>query len=126
MLNFGKRCLQIDHPPLVYGLRLISSSVQLTVSTMITVLMRISRNTGLYLFNHLNVSTQAKIHPTLQFYSLLYMVYWRCGTPPQKRRVVVVRFSDRLKRSQLSDAELAVDYLHEKYSHNLVAATKQK
>ena len=59
-------------------------------------------------------------HPELIF-SPLYgaMDVWH----PPKRRAVVDRFSDRLKKSQFTGAELAIDYLHEKYSHNLAAAT---
>lgn len=59
-------------------------------------------------------------HPEIIFSPLHgVMEVWH----PPKRRAVVDRFSDRLKRSRLTGAELAVDYLHEKYSHNLAAAT---
>jgi len=59
-------------------------------------------------------------HPELIFSPLHgVMEVWR----PSKRRAVVDRFSDRLKKSQFTGAELAIEYLHEKYSHNLAAAT---
>jgi integrase/recombinase XerD len=59
-------------------------------------------------------------HPELIFSPLHgVMEVWR----PSKRRAVVDRFSDRLKKSRFTGAELAIAYLHEKYSHNLAAAT---
>jgi len=59
-------------------------------------------------------------HPELVFSPLhgIMEVY-----RPSKKRAVVDRFSDRIMKSQCSGAKLAVEYLHEKYSHNLAAAT---
>ena len=59
-------------------------------------------------------------HPEIIFSPLHgIMEVWR----PSKKRAVVDRFSDRLKKSQCTGAQLAIDYLHEKYSQNLAAAT---
>ncbi len=42
---------------------------------------------------------------------------------PSKKRKVLDRFSDRLKKSKLTGSELAIAYLHEKYRNNLAAST---
>jgi integrase/recombinase XerD len=59
-------------------------------------------------------------HPEIIFSPLHgIMEVWH----PSKKRAVVDRFFDRLKKSQCTGAQLAIDYLHEKYSQNLAAAT---
>lgn len=74
-------------------------------------------------FHQLSERLTASINPSHSelIFSPLYgvMEVWH----PSKRHAVVDRFSDRLKKSQFTGAELAIDYLHEKYSHNLAAAT---
>ena len=59
-------------------------------------------------------------HPELIFSPLLgVMEIWR----PSKRRAAVDRFCDRLKASQYTGADLAIEYLREKYSHNMAVST---
>jgi integrase/recombinase XerD len=59
-------------------------------------------------------------HPQLIFSPLLgVMEIWR----PTKRRAAVDRFCDRLKTSQYTGADLAIEYLKEKYSHNMAIST---
>jgi site-specific recombinase XerD len=59
-------------------------------------------------------------HPGILFSPLHGIMEVWC---PSKKRAVVDRFCDRLKKSQCTGAQLAIDYLHEKYSQNLAAAT---
>jgi integrase/recombinase XerD len=59
-------------------------------------------------------------HPGILFSPLHGIMEVWC---PSKKRAVVDRFCDRLKKSQYTGAQLAIDYLHEKYSQNLAAAT---
>ena len=47
------------------------------------------------------------------------MEVWR----PSKRRATLDRFADRLQESRIPGSELAVEYLHEKYSHNIAEST---
>ena len=59
-------------------------------------------------------------HPELIFSPLLgIMEIWR----PSKRRAAVDRFCDRLKANQYTGADLAIEYLREKYSHNMAVST---
>ena len=59
-------------------------------------------------------------HPGILFSPLHGIMEVWC---PSKKRAVVDRFCDRLKKGQYTGAQLAIDYLHEKYSQNLAAAT---
>lgn len=47
------------------------------------------------------------------------MEVWR----PSKRRATLDRFCKRLEKSNVLGSDLAIAYLHEKYSHNLATAT---
>lgn len=59
-------------------------------------------------------------HPELYFSPIeASMPVWQ----PSKRRATLDRFCQRLEASNFSGSELAVEYLHEKYSQNLAAAT---
>ena len=59
-------------------------------------------------------------HPELYFSPIEgSMPVWR----PSKRRATMDRFCQRLETSHYTGSGLAVEYLHEKYSQNLTAAT---
>lgn len=59
-------------------------------------------------------------HPELYFSPVEgAMPVWQ----PTKRRSAVDRFCHRLKESNFTGSDLAIEYLREKYSHNLAAST---
>ena len=59
-------------------------------------------------------------HPELYFSPIEgSMPVWR----PTKRRATLDRFCHRLEGSNFTGSSLAIEYLHEKYSHNLATAT---